>query len=192
MLFPVKAQEKIALEKQYDDGQVNEQDYKVKSDILWEKYQVFGFTNMRRFLFAVGFPIALFSCSILMLFIARFSNDLYIKKGTLIGGTSFQTISLYFIIWSFWSFDEGIYDFSETTYYLILAVTSITLSIGLYFIFKSFAFRKFEIRELIGLTVILRKKLFLFIDRHESTQKATIEKEKIDNKVYTTFRKVVE
>jgi len=180
------------LEEQFDKGKISLEYYKTQEAILWEKYQFLGFSNLRRFLYAIGLPISLFICSFVLIFFSRFSTDKFVKKGSFITGVSFQFTSLYFIIWTIWPFDPEKYDFKENVYFNILIISSLILSLGFYFISKSLAYRKLEVRELISLTIILRKKLFKNIDKYESKPVAKIEKEKIDDRVYDTFEKVVE
>ncbi len=192
MLSPRTAKEKIILEDQYEKGEISLEFYKNQKKVLWQKYQFIGFKNFRRFLYAIGLPIALFMCSFVLIFFTRFSNDNFIKKGSFITGTAFQFTSIFFITWTIFPFESDKYDFNESTYYNLLMICSVLLSFGFYYMSKSLAYRKLEIRELISLTMFLRRSLFKKIDSQESKVDASIEKEKIDDKVYETLEKVAE
>ncbi len=192
ILYPKTAEEKLILQSQFDKGEISIEYYKQQKDILWEKYQFIGFKNIRRFLFAIGLPIALFFCSFSLLFFSRYISDVFVKKGSFVVGFSFQFTSIYFILWIFWPFNSDMYDFGINTYYGVLIISSILLAIGMFIISKSLAYQKFEIRELISLTVFLRRKLFKVLDNHESSITATVEKDKIDDKIYDTLEKIVE
>ena len=192
VFFPVKAQEKIILENKYEKGEITAEFYQKQSDLLWEKYQFIGFTNFRRFLYAIGLPIALFVCSFLLMFITRFSNDLFIKKGGLIASISFQFTALFFILWTVYPFEPEKHDFSQKTYYNSLIISSVLLSIGFYFFSKTLAYRRIEVQYLVRLSVNLKDKLFKSLDKHEPKNIAELEKEKIYDEMYNTFEKVIE
>ncbi len=191
MLFPVKAQEKILLEKKYENKEITAEVFQKQSDILWEKHQFIGFTNFRRFLFAIGLPVALFFCSFLMMFITRFSENSFVKKSGFFTSLSFQIISLFFILWTIYPFDSEKYDFGESTYFTLLIISSILLAFGFYFISKALAYRRIETQYLVRLANNLKFKLFKILDKHEPKDVADIEKDKINDEVYDTFEKVM-
>lgn len=192
IIYPKKAQEKTILQEKFDNGKISREDYKEQKEILWEKYQFLGFTNFRRFSYAIGLPIALFICSFSLMFFSRFISDAFIKKGSFIVSLSFQFTALYFILWTIYPFDPEKYDFHISTYYKFLILCSTLLSFGVFLVSKSLAYQKLEIRELISLTVLLRKKLFKNLDKHESITTAAIEKEKVDDRIYDTLEKIID
>jgi hypothetical protein len=95
--------------------------------------KIFGFTNMRTFLYAIGFPFSLFTVSVFVAFLANLIELRPYKKALKIGSITFISVSVYFIIWTFWYKK----DFNVYAYYSAMGLASITTSYFIYRLLKS-------------------------------------------------------
>ena len=127
IMYPKTAPEKLQLEIDFEKGDIGIDEYRVKKSELKEKYKFLGFTNKRRFMFAIGLPISLFVSSLFLLFSARRINEKKIKKGFAVAGSLFEFTSMYFIVWTIWAYKTGS-DFPRYMYYLsIVAIAFSTV-----------------------------------------------------------------
>ncbi|WP_378177866.1 hypothetical protein [Aquimarina sp. SS2-1] len=192
ILYPKTTPDVIALNKSYDEGKISKDLYLIQKKELKEKYKVFGFTNKRRFLFAIGLPIALFVCSFILLYLSRFISEKSAKKGSIIAGITFQFTSIYFVAWVLWPYTYEERDFSKSAYYLVIVLSSILITITLFQFQKSLSNYNTKIRELIHFIVGTRKKLFSTIEKHEPKNLVEEQKKEFDQKMYDAFEKVVD
>lgn len=136
MVFPKTAQEKLQLESDFENGDMSLEVYKEKKAELKAKYKFAGFTNVRRFAFAIGLPISLFVCSLYILVFATYLPKNEIKTGLNIAGSVFQFTAIYFIIWTLWWYKTNS-DFSKTAYYLSIVAMSIGILVSLRFMIEA-------------------------------------------------------
>lgn len=130
--FPKKAKEIIALEQKFDNREISKETYIQKRQLLKEKYSVFGFSNMRRFLFAIGVALAVF-CVASLFFISLITYDnRIIKKAFLFSAISFLLNGLYYIIWVFWDNNE----LPDWLYHFFILCIAILLTAVFYFFYK--------------------------------------------------------
>ena len=191
ILYPKTATEVVELNKQYDEGKILKQEYLTHKKFLKEKYKVFGFTNKRRFLFAIGLPIALFCCSFILIYISRYINEEKARRATINSGLLFQFTSIYFIAWVLWPYTYEERDFSKSAYYIVIIFSSILMTITIFQFQKSLSNYNAKIRELISFIAGTRQRFFTTIEKHESGKEIEIQKEKFDKEMYDTFEKVI-
>lgn len=133
--FPKKAKEIVLLENQYDNREISKDLYQLRRNELKEKYEVFGFTNMRRFLFAIGVALALFCAASIFFMSLLFTEHKVLKKAFLISSVSFLLNGLYYIIWVFWENK----DLPELAYHLIIFTIAVLLTATFYYLYKYIA-----------------------------------------------------
>jgi hypothetical protein len=131
IFYDKTAPELIELEQSYDSGLINKEAFSTQKAILKKKYSFFGFTNVRRFLFAIGLPMALFASSILFL-LSTFIKNKFIIYALRCMSIPFVVTGAYFITWTLWDRQ----DFPESMYYITIIVLSIVVTSLLYYIFK--------------------------------------------------------
>ena len=170
IFLPKTAKEKIELKKKYDDNIISEKTYKAEKKLLHEKYKFAGFTNKRRFAFAIGLPISLFICSLIFLYVSSYIAEERIKKASIIAGLSFQFTSIYFIIWVLWALKKGS-DFPKSLYYLSIVIMSIAATFFLFYLIKS---SQKNVNKIKGLL------LFLFEIRNKHFQKVAMRSLEVD------------
>ncbi len=192
ILYPKTATEVIELNKNYDNGKITKEEYILNKKKLKEKYSFFGFTNKRRFLFAIGLPIALFCCSLILIYVSKFIPDKIAKRASIITGISFQFTSIYFVIWTLWAYTYKEQDFSISLYYLTIVFSSILMTIAIFQFQKSLSNYNFKIRELISFIAKARQSFFVNIEKHESDKEMISQKSKFDQEMYDTFEKIVD
>ncbi len=95
--------------------------------------KVFGFNNMRAFLFAFGFPFTLFVLSIFIAFLANLLELRPYKRVIKLASITFTSVAMYFIVWTFWYRN----DFDVYLYYSAICVVSILSSLGIFMLLKS-------------------------------------------------------
>ncbi len=92
--------------------------------------RVFGFSNTRTFLAALGIPLSLFICSYILLYVSIFRLIKY-RTSFLIFSSLFLYSSIFQIIWVFWYRN----DLPTHIYYTSIAISSILFTLGaIYFI----------------------------------------------------------
>jgi len=131
IFFDKTAPEFLELEQSYDSGLLSKEVFATQKAILKNKYSFFGFTNVRRFLFAIGLPMALFASSILFL-LSTFIKNKFITYALRCVSIPFVVTGAYFITWTLWDRQ----DFPESLYYTTIIALSIVVTSLLYYIFK--------------------------------------------------------
>jgi len=114
----------IALEsikESYKKGELNNTEYINKK----REVTFFGYTNQRKFWYAIGKPIAMLYFSILLMYSSFYINEkalvsIFKKISILV-----VSISFYFIIWAFWYRA----DFPKTLYFILIGVVSVLSTI---------------------------------------------------------------
>ncbi|WP_160111982.1 hypothetical protein [Aquimarina sp. AU58] len=192
IFYPKTTVEVLELNKRYDEGKISKQEYLVNKKVLKEKYKVFGFTNKRRFLFAIGLPIALFCCSFILIYISRYINDRNARRATISSGLLFQFTSIYFIAWVLWPYTYEERDFSRSAYYTVIVFSSILMTLTIFQFQKSLSSYNAKIRELVSFIAGTRQQFFVNIEKHESEKEIEIQKKKFDQEMYNTFEKIVD
>ncbi len=188
--FPKVNQEVKVLNTNFKNATISEEEFRTQKQLLYTKYQVFGFSNMRRFTYAIGMPIAILFCSLLFFAISQFIFDQTAILGTLIAASIFLFTSLYFILWTIWPYDSNKNDFSEGTYYIVMILVSISVTVTCFLFIISKSNYDLKIKELIKLVVSTRKNFFNTLEKHESNQIVIKEKNKFDDNMYEIFEKV--
>lgn len=178
ILFPKKAQEKIELEKAYDSGNISKDYYLMKRKELKKRYKFAGFTNVRRFMYAFGLPVALFFCSLTLLYSSKYITDSKIKKGILFSYYCFHFTALYFMSWTLWAYKKGS-DLPIELYYLSLIFISVLISISNYYLING----RISIRERLLQNIRL-------LTRFIVTNKPDQGKEEYINSYVETFKKL--
>lgn len=132
LAFPVKANEIIQLEQQYDQRLISQSSFNQKRTVLKEKYEVFGFSTLRRFLFAIGVAVSVFCvASVFFIGLLVYENTI-IKKALFISAISFLINGIYYMSWVFWENP----DLPMWLYHLILLGITLLISFGLYNLYK--------------------------------------------------------
>jgi len=129
IIYPKTAPEKLQLEVDFENGSISVDDYRAKKVELKEKYKFLGFTNQRRFMFAVGLPVSLFVASLFLLFSAKHITQRNFRTGFMVAGTFFEFTALYFIVWTIWAYKTG-GDFPRYMYYLSIVIISVLSTIA--------------------------------------------------------------
>ncbi|MEM7485843.1 MAG: hypothetical protein AAF348_11605 [Bacteroidota bacterium] len=146
ILYPKTAKEKIQLEEDFESGAVDLDTYKVKKAELKAKYRFAGFTNQRRFMFAIGLPVSLFFCSLFLLMSSKRIEQREFKKGMAIGGTLFQFTSIYFIVWTIWAYKTS-EDFPKYMYYLSIILIATLSTVSTRLIINGFFYELLRLRK---------------------------------------------
>ena len=136
IFFEKTANEKLSLERAYDEGTIDKDHYLIEKNRLKEKYKFAGFTNIRRFFYAIGLPISIFLCSFILLICHKYIENINVKRGALVSGFCFQFTSLYFITWTIWAYKKS-EDFPIELYYCSIILISILASMSIYYILKT-------------------------------------------------------
>ncbi len=192
IILPANPPELIELRKEYKNKEISKKEYNIKKDVLKEKYQVYGFSTMRAFLFAIGFPIALFICSLFILYLSYHISDDHIKKGAEIFSIATLITGLFFLLWTRFGYGFDEKDFSEEIYYFIMVVISLIITFSIFKISRTANKNKHKIRELISFIIHSRTKFFSLLEKHESQEVIRTEKEDFDDSMYETFEKIID
>jgi len=131
MFYDKTSPEIIELDSSYDNGLIDKEHYTTQRKILKDKHKFLGFTNVRRFLFAIGLPIALFVSSIFFL-LSTFIKNAVINRAFRYVSIPFVITGVYFITWTLWDPQ----DFPESVYYTTITVLSFIITAILYYLFK--------------------------------------------------------
>lgn len=86
--------------------------------------KVFGFKNLRSFLYVIGLPLSLFFCALLLLYATKYMPKNSPKKYFSTVAFLFLSSSFFQFIWIFWERE----DLPESAYYTIISVLSIIMS----------------------------------------------------------------
>ena len=160
--FQKTAKEKIELEKKYEQGKLTEKDYQLQKFALKNKYKFAGFTNKRRFMYAIGLPVSLLSCSLLFLTSSFYISEKKTKTAFRIASFPFLIVSIYFILWTCWAYKTS-HDFPVQAYYTILIVSSLLIGLSLDKIITVIHSNQHKIKDLILLTFRIRDKHYIDI-----------------------------
>lgn len=118
----------IALFERYTNQKQLTEETLVSLDNAASESTFFGFLNIQYFLYAIGIPISLFICSLLLTHFASYIRDekesglSKLKLSMRVASIAFLFISVYYIAWTVWPAS----DFSPVAYYLsIIGVSAI-------------------------------------------------------------------
>lgn len=184
--FPKTDHSDITLQSSYDKKEISVEIFKQQKEIL--KANRFGFKSIRSFLFALGFPFTLLCSSLVLLYASKHINDKMVKKGILTASIAFQFTAIYFIIWTVTAHLFKAKDFDRSVYYLMMALSSILVTIAIVRFFISKLNHKYQIATLIDFIVNIRKELF---HTKSNEHNITTKKKEFDNNMYETFEKIV-
>ncbi|PKV50244.1 hypothetical protein ATE84_2299 [Aquimarina sp. MAR_2010_214] len=126
ILYPKKSPEFKILKQQLDNGKITQDTYVLQYEAIEISEKFIGFTNIRKFWYAIGKPISMFYFALLLIYVYPFV--LMDKKIKRIVGASivlFLFISTYFIVWTLWHRQ----DFPKELYYWAIGIVSIVGSI---------------------------------------------------------------
>lgn len=121
ILLDKKSPQFAVLDAQLESKELNQVDYESAVEQLKEFEKYFGFTNKRKFWYAIGKPIAMTYVSFMLLFLSGYVNDPKVSGIANISGVLFFSISMYFVVWTFWDRQ----DFPATAYFVSIGVISI-------------------------------------------------------------------
>lgn len=116
----------IELKKEYKAKKIERAEYILKKS----KITYFGYTNKRKFWYAIGKPIAMLFFSLILLYASAHIKTKEVKKNIQICFLLCSSTSFYFLIWAFWYRA----DFPEYLYYIAIGFCSVISSIIIYLI----------------------------------------------------------
>ncbi|WP_128755393.1 hypothetical protein [Aquimarina sediminis] len=122
VLYPKKSPQFKVLKQQLDDGKITQETYASKYKTLQKSKRFIGFTNIRKFWYAIGKPISMLYFALLLIYVYPFIIiDKKVKR--IVGGSIilFLFISMYFIVWTLWHRQ----DFPKELYYWAIGIVSI-------------------------------------------------------------------
>ena len=121
ILLDKKSPQFDLLDAQLESKELTQANYEAAVEQLKESEKYFGFTNKRKFWYAIGKPIAMTYVSFMLLFLSGYVNDPKVSGIANISGVLFFSISMYFVVWTFWDRQ----DFPATAYFVSIGVISI-------------------------------------------------------------------
>ena len=121
ILLDKKSPQFDLLDAQLESKELTQANYEAAVEQLKESEKYFGFTNKRKFWYAIGKPIAMTYVSFMLLFLSGYVNDPKVSGIANISGILFFSISMYFVVWTFWDRQ----DFPATAYFVSIGVISI-------------------------------------------------------------------
>ncbi len=122
IFYPVKHANFEVYENQLQNNIISQADYDLKIEKLEKEESFVGFSNIRKFWYAIGKPITMLYFSLLLIYIEPFIMlDKHIKLLVRIAAALFVFISIYFITWTLWYRQ----DFPKTLYYLMIGLVSL-------------------------------------------------------------------
>ena len=107
--------------------------------------EIFGYSNMRMFLYSAGMPFTLFITSLILTFVSNYIGDKIVYKT--IRNISFiiLAVAAYYIVWVFWAKK----DLNPLFYYGMLILTALSFS---YFISKLMRFLATSSKKLLSIS----------------------------------------
>lgn len=120
MSFPKKSKSILALEQKFESGFISQYQYNEELPKLKEAQKVFGFSNSRRFWYAIGLPLTLFFFAILFLSLTELISEISMKKVCRFAALVLFFTSIYQIIWVLWPNQ----DLPKTAYHLSIITMS--------------------------------------------------------------------
>ncbi|UOB18617.1 hypothetical protein [Abyssalbus ytuae] len=97
---------------------------------LKESEKFIGFSNIRKFWFAIGKPITMLYYGFLLAYVTSYINDRTLKKAMYISSMILLLISIYFVTWTLWYRQ----DFPENLYYITIGVISVVSAFASYYL----------------------------------------------------------
>lgn len=138
------------------------------------KVKVFGFRNLRSFMYAFGMPLSLFTCTSLFLYATSYIKEQKIKKIFLVISLMFNYTSIFHFVWIFWSQK----DLPKGQYYLAISILSLVFVYTYYLFFR---FRKSHVIKLqkalntISHFAFIGVKKYIHPDKMEDYEKDSIQ-----------------
>ncbi|WP_271784940.1 hypothetical protein [Aquimarina algiphila] len=122
IFYPKKNAQFAVYEKQFEQRELSTEEYDLKVENLKASEKFIGFTNIRKFWYAIGKPIAMLYFSLLLVYIYPFIIlDKHIRWVASISASLFLFISIYFITWTLWPRQ----DFPKHLYYCAIGVVAL-------------------------------------------------------------------
>ncbi|WP_025740825.1 MULTISPECIES: hypothetical protein [Aquimarina] len=122
IFYPKKHPDFVVYEKQLEQNKLSEESYILKVETLKTSEKFIGFSNIRKFWYAAGKPIAMLYFAILLVYIYPFIIvDKYIRWIVGISASLFLFISIYFITWTLWHRQ----DFPKHLYYWAIGLVAL-------------------------------------------------------------------
>ena len=142
--------------------------------------KVFGFNNMRNFLYAIGLPCSLFVLSSTMLYISKYQREKFVKFLTEFISVIFLCSSIFQFFWIFIPQE----DLPLSSYYFTIIIYSTSTTISFFLLFKK---RKSLIDKLQKTVNALS--VFSFIDAKKYVEKDNLEE--YNKELYTKLNEEV-
>lgn len=136
IFYPKKHSDFARFEIQLEQKTIGEDEYALKVEALEASEKFIGFSNVRKFWYAIGKPIAMLYFAIMLVYIYPFIIlDKQVRWIVGISAFLFLFISLYFVTWTLWHRQ----DFPKQLYYwaiglVALVGTGISVLINSYYI----------------------------------------------------------
>ncbi|MCD8425737.1 hypothetical protein LNJ40_10555 [Tenacibaculum dicentrarchi] len=124
-----------------------------------DQIKIFGFRNIRTFLYVLGLPISLFSCAVFLLYSTKFMNETSPKKYFKKISFLFLWSSFFQFIWIFW--DKQ--DLPKVTYYIIILLISFFTT---YYFKKAIGLRKETLIKLQNIVNSLSRFSIITVKKH--------------------------
>ncbi|WP_271729900.1 hypothetical protein [Aquimarina algiphila] len=122
IFYPKKHAQFAIYEKQLEQRELSTKGYDLKVENLKASEKFIGFTNIRKFWYAIGKPIAMLYFSLLLVYIYPFIIlDKHIRWVAGISASLFLFISIYFIVWTLWPRQ----DFPKHLYYWAIGLVAL-------------------------------------------------------------------
>ncbi len=122
IFYPKKHSDFALYAKQLEEKTISETVYEQKVETLEASEKFIGFTNMRKFWYAAGKPIAMLYFAILLVYIYPFIIlDKQVRWIVGISASLFLFISLYFVTWTLWHRQ----DFPKQLYYWAIGLVAL-------------------------------------------------------------------
>lgn len=109
-------------DKQLEQNELSQETYELKVETLKASEKFIGFSNIRKFWYAAGKPIAMLYFAILLVYIYPFIIlDKQVRWIVGVSASLFLFISLYFITWTLWHRQ----DFPKHLYYWAIGLVAL-------------------------------------------------------------------
>lgn len=119
--------------------------------------EIFGFTKMRDFLYAIGVPSSLLTCSMLLMYTLSLISDKKKQKYLMVVAVLFLFNSFFQFIWIFWSGS----DLSNEAYYFSVIGLSILFTSVYFLIYQHYLYNlsklKFAFNDLLALLIRIKE-----------------------------------
>ncbi len=122
ILYPKKHPDFAIYAKQLEEKTISEDTYTLKVDELKANEKFIGFSNIRKFWYAAGKPLAMLYFAILLVYIYPFVIlDKHVRWIVGFSASLFLFISLYFVTWTLWHRQ----DFPKELYYWAIGLVAV-------------------------------------------------------------------